>query len=668
VRKIYSFDVFDTVLIRTWSHPSDLFEELGVWLFSEKLISTSIKDWCTLRMESEKKVRRLSDKQDILLQEVYQYIQTLLNWSDHQTEQSMQKEIQLELYSLRPVPVHQKLINALHQQGEQVVYISDMYLPKDAIKEALELNNIWSNTDILYVSSEFGALKRTGKLFQICLEDLDIVPKQLFHIGDNIRSDVEKSRELGINSQLFSSTHLNRYEKWIAGNPALPSKFRSLLSGSSRLSRLQSFDYNPHLQTIWDTSANVISPVMFGFVHWCLNEAEYKGIKRLYFLARDGQILLKIAQILCRKWGYQIDCRYLYASRQAWHFPSIQSVQEEELNWIFEMPAFSLSVRSACKGVNIAPEEVCEALAKYGFLEVDWDKDLDPRERSQLRKAFCKPELSHKIADVARQYFETTVAYLRQEGIGDGIRFGIVDIGWKGSLQSSLKSLLDRSHQYSDQVVDGFYFGLLKRDSKLSQNNLSAYFHDDAVQQRSAKAKHGYRRLLEIFVAADHGSTMEYENKNGYYTPVFHQEKNVSALDWGLKTLQEAVVDFTERVTDALEPSECKDEDLLVVCEFLLDEFINRPTNSEALAFGQFQDSPYSKEDVLFELAPQITIRDVFSHLVTGSELSPHVWKAGVKARNPGTYQLYSKAKSFRRKVIVLFSKIKQLGALKLNT
>jgi predicted HAD superfamily hydrolase len=95
---------------------------------------------------------------------------------------------------------------------------------------------------------------------------------------------------------------------------------------------LQSQETSPDKQVIWDTTASAVAPMLFGFVHWCLVEAQKKGIQRLYFVARDGQILQKIAQVICHNWGYTIDCRYLYGSRQAWHLPAIQEIGEVELD------------------------------------------------------------------------------------------------------------------------------------------------------------------------------------------------------------------------------------------------------------------------------------------------------------------------------------------------
>ena len=49
-----------------------------------------------------------------------------------------------------------------------------------------------------------------------------------------------------------------------------------------------------------------------------------KGIQKLFFIARDGYILKKIADILIEKYRYPIATVYLYGSRKAWRLPSIK--------------------------------------------------------------------------------------------------------------------------------------------------------------------------------------------------------------------------------------------------------------------------------------------------------------------------------------------------------
>jgi predicted HAD superfamily hydrolase len=142
VTKIYSFDVFETCLVRVWAKPTDLFWELGEQLRQQKLIEISADSWQQMRIKAESQARDASKTGEVSVEQIYQQLARLLGWSTTQTEQAMDKEIALELASLRPVPAIQKRIQALQQANERLIYMSDMYLSEKRL--GLSLKKIMS--------------------------------------------------------------------------------------------------------------------------------------------------------------------------------------------------------------------------------------------------------------------------------------------------------------------------------------------------------------------------------------------------------------------------------------------------------------------------------------------------------------------------------------------
>lgn len=108
VTKIYSFDVFETSLVRVWAKPIDLFWELGEQLRQQKLIEISADSWQQMRIKAESAAREVSETKEVSVEQIYQQLARLLGWSTTQAQQAMDKEIALELASLRPVPAIQK--------------------------------------------------------------------------------------------------------------------------------------------------------------------------------------------------------------------------------------------------------------------------------------------------------------------------------------------------------------------------------------------------------------------------------------------------------------------------------------------------------------------------------------------------------------------------------
>lgn len=638
-KTVYSFDVFDTSLVRIWARPTHLFWELGYQLQKENLIQMSPESWSELRTRSETNLRKTGPFDEVTLDEIYEHLAPSLTWSTDEVEKAKQKEIELELSSLRPVPAIQKKIQSLHQANERIIFMSDMYLSEEVIRNFLKENYVWAPGSTLYVSSETRINKVSGKMFRYCLAQDALKPSSLTHVGDNMNSDVKIPKRLGVKVEPFTQTHLNRYEQLIADDPQISLRFRSLLAGMSRLTRLQSQQTNPDKQTIWDTTASVIGPILFSFVYWCLLEAKKREIKRLYFVARDGQILHKIAQVICRNWGYDIDCRYLYGSRQAWHAPSIMELGETEYSWIFDSTTF-LSVHSVCERVNLTPEQIENVLIQFGFPQSKWYLNLNREERNQLKQAFHDSQVIELILSTAADYREKAIGYFRQEKLGKDLPFAIVDIGWVGRAQRSFSLLLKSAGLYPESGVYGFYFALEKERKALPTDNLLA-FYDVSKPDRQHISKH--KHLFELFVTADHGGTMRYDQSDNQYVPILRYQKNEKSIDWGLDVLQDAAVEFASQLTTNVSESNCAIDQLLRATDLLIESFVYHPSAIEAKVFGSFLIADDQGENLLYELAPAYSLVNYFKLLIFGKQPFKGVWFPASLARSHPFFRILLK-------------------------
>jgi predicted HAD superfamily hydrolase len=631
--KSYSFDIFDTCLVRIWAKPSDLFWELGCQLSQENLIEISPPEWQSLRIKAELLARESLSHGEVTIEEIYKEFETLLGWSSSERKYAAQKELDLEISSLRVIPPVLKRISALRAEEKRILYISDMYLPEDDIRSMLRDKGVSHPEDAVYVSSRWKLSKSTGRLFQHCLDQELIAPSDLIHLGDNHHSDVAVAKRLGISSELFDESHLNRYENILAASNDLPIKFRSLLAGISRLTRLHAPSLSPAEKIIWDTSVNAVAPALFGFVYWCLTEAQKKGIQRLYFVARDGQILQQIAKVICENWGFHIDCRYLYGSRQSWHFPAILQIGEMELDWIFD-PTNFLSVSTVCSRVNLEPTQISDSLILFGFEEENWNLNLTSSERTTLREVFKQKPVVDLIIRISEDYRNKAIGYFRQEGITDPVKFAIVDIGWHGRLQCSFSKLLSSAGIYPHEGLTGFYFALSKRIQVSSTDKLYAYFSDpDYISSRDNLCQ--FRALFELFMTADHGGTMKFEYSSGKYFPVLRFQENTKAINWGLLIQQKSICEFTQQITKNLNSEEFSNHSyLLAASEILLREFISQPSFLEAETYGKFLFAEDQAETKMYELAPKYELKDCLRLLTSGLHPHHNVWFSASKVRS----------------------------------
>jgi hypothetical protein len=242
--------------------------------------------------------------------------------------------------------------------------------------------------------------------------------------------------------------------------------------------------------------------------------------------------------------------------------PAVEEIGEIELDWMLARTNF-LSIRSICKRVNISPDQIQDVLDDYGYSVAKLDVNIYEKEQDLLRDLFTHKQITELIISTATSYREKVIGYFYQEGLGDGVPFGFVDIGWVGRIQRSFSRLLNIAGLYPESGINGFYFALEQRVKPFKNDNLLAYFYDiEKPCDRNLIFK--YRHLFELFVSADHGSTISYEKYESNYTPILRSPKNEKAIKWGLYTLQEAAVEFAEQLTVNLNKQ-----------DFFTDEFIN---------------------------------------------------------------------------------------------
>ncbi len=194
-----SFDIFDTLLLRPFWEPSDLFFFTG-FIAKEMNLVKSEYDFLKIRKNAEINLRyRMRDiYQDISLNEIYDYINKN-NIRTCDVDKLKQNEKDMELYFCYRRNSGYELYKEALKCNKKVILISDMYLDKSDIDNIL-INNGYQQIYRTYISSEIRLGKYTGDLFKYVKKDLSINEKNILHIGDNYKADVIKAKENGFNS------------------------------------------------------------------------------------------------------------------------------------------------------------------------------------------------------------------------------------------------------------------------------------------------------------------------------------------------------------------------------------------------------------------------------------------------------------------------------------
>lgn len=519
----------------------------------------------------------------------------------------MELESDTECECIRGVPSIIRRIQELRAKGIKIIYLSDMYLPTVIIQRILEKVGVFDENDHIYVSSEHGLTKSTGNLYLRMLADEQCSPHHILHIGDNYKNDYFVARKVAnIPACHFQDGNLNRFEKILrkpAGCMDLNLSWQ-LIAGSSRVARLQSHNQSDsHKKSLHEVGSNIAGPILWGFVRWVLEQASLQNIRRLYFIARDGQILYSIAEHLCAANNNDIELRYLYGSRQAWHLPAVSTITDRELHWITVKDPY-LSLRLIASRLCLDPQIMSSHLGDAGFPKVNIDQELSAAEIKQLKKAIMAgPALQALILAEAERRRMDVIGYLQQEGLMEDIRWALVDSGWNGRLQNSLGSILRLAGKSDD--ISGFYIGLFTPHHP--PGSKKAYLFSADFSSRFMRLDPPVIHTLELMMSADHGITLSYEPVgNGYWKPLL-KESTHHRLD-GLNALREGIMSFLEHLDLS---SIWLDHDLFRNKAMrLLKEFYLNPSLEIATAFGQLPFSTDQTETKFLPFARPLSLKE----------------------------------------------------------
>lgn len=523
-KKAYSFDVFDTCVSRHLAYPRDLFYVLGMELSPPGLSPHErhafAERFRRLRIQAEKRAYRSAwPREGATLSEIYQHFKapkglTLLN------THVLEAEVELERRNIYAVPEILGELERLRSQGKRLIFVSDMYLPASVLSPLLMDLSVVRNDENLYVSCDAGLSKHSGRLYTHVLKTENLEPGEVLHVGDNAWADVRVPETLGIDARHFRRAILTRHECRIAGRKVSTSIQSSTVAAFSRQSRLATSERDGEAapSLLDDAIHTYIAPLLISYISWVLEKARESGIRRLYFVARDGEVMHKIATHL--QGGHQdIELRYLYGSRRAWLTPSIIR-SSSAWKRLTATPGQSNMRPDMLARIGLSPEQQSQIQATLGVAEDKWRQPLDSHEAyafigDMLRDESCA-DLIFKTADEARA---VALQYFEQEGLMENVPWALVDAGWSLNCQAALKRILS--------TVKGPGFSPTGYYLALSRDHLGVDEAGAAWSYIQAPGSLFSRRRVIIehcFTPSTHATTKSYEIREGRVTPKFGAE------------------------------------------------------------------------------------------------------------------------------------------------
>ena len=356
----------------------------------------------------------------------------------------------------------------------------------------------------------------------------------------------------------------------------------------------------------------VFAPVLVSFVEWVLAEAQNRGIKRLYFLARDGYQMHIAAQDICKKRNIDIDCRYLYGSRYAWRMPQFAFMGEACLDMICR-GGIDVTFEKVMKRGGLTEEESLEVAEELGFLD-RYKEILSYNAVMQLKNPLKESrKFLGYVYEHSKKAYKTTISYLEQEGLFENIRYALVDSGWTGSLQQTLTQLL----QYAGckKQLEGFYFGLYELPVGVEKETYHTYYFGPGY---GIKQKVYFSNCLyEAVYSAPHGMTMKYEadmekkmEGDNKYRPFFYSKYNLNQMYMEQETI------WLKSFLQYYKGNKSRSKKNNRLCYQLLKKVMGQPTKEEAETYGNLLFSDDVTEEQIQCVAAFLNKAEIKNHYV----------------------------------------------------
>lgn len=299
-----SFDLFDTLMFRTFRVPEDVFDAVE-YAFNTKN-DLKLHGFRKKRYRAERRARKVCGFREITIDDIYNQ----LKYSMETAEQLKEFEKRIEIDNCVP---NQVMIDFLHLQqsaGKNVIITTDMYLDKATIEKILD--KIGVEHYRLFLSSDIGVTKVSGYLFPYILKTLGIAKDQIVHIGDNPVSDIQRAAEVGICAyeRIVEKCNSVSYHPKRVNHSIVHQHIKELAERKCK-------EDSPEFRIGY----SVLGPVILEFCNWVHEQQQRLQCDSILFVAREGYLLEKVYKMLYPEERNSVD--YIQLNKNLLRLPML---------------------------------------------------------------------------------------------------------------------------------------------------------------------------------------------------------------------------------------------------------------------------------------------------------------------------------------------------------
>lgn len=545
---IVSFDLFDTLVERDLWVPGDVVKIVSQ--VAEARYGLPASDVMRARRDAKKH----STKNETPLSERYEIVSRLLGVSPEIGDNLHRIELDVERAVLRPKVAGKLLLDYARSTGKRTIIVSDTYFDRKFIEDLLLDFDL--TVDAVFLSSEHDETKEKGGLYEVVAAHESA---NILHIGDNIVADHKNATQKGIDSAWLISGH-EQLRRCAPTFVQIDTKYAGVRNGVVQ----RALTNYPAVTTASGYTRgqahllghNVVGDLMLSFAAWIVDKAEKDGVRTLYFLARDGEVVKKaVDSLLAATEKTSISTKFLLASRRCLRVIALEEasdVRRESEAVIAEIGA-DRSRATLEKYLSVRFGLGTETLQAMGVEALNETLASLPQTEGleRLSHFLNSPEFIDAVLSNAQQERSLYLEYLDQEGLTNtSSPIGLVDIGHNGSLQASLAAIrkLMQTRGYYFVTYDGV-------DSNLARLNgdhtALGYFKDRISPADRSEAYVRYALLVEALFLNDHGTFVRMNKTDGVLAPEFLAGETERRLRFN-RDIHAGVVEYCQAVLSTI--------------------------------------------------------------------------------------------------------------------
>lgn len=554
--QLVSFDIFDTLVVRSFFEPTDLFDVVDKY-FRNLTQNKTATEFKKIRVDSELLARKLKKKevsssQEITLDAIYQTMQKRYHLDDELTKKLKDFELEQELRFCKQRETAYELYALALYLEKRVICTSDMYLGESFLDKLIK-NCGYDHVSKIYVSSTYDKTKALGDLYKIVSTEEKVDFKQILHIGDNYISDIQNAKNYGIKAfQLYKPIEVFLDKNKTGCLSAILSEHLPfwmdnanglLFNGVRVMSAIVANKYfdNP-FKTFNDRSDFNADPFligyyalgsyMFGLTKWMLDDMQGKGYEKVVFMARDGYLPMECYKLMKTYYQEQPKEQYFYVSRKA----LIPTIVQNKMDFYKLTEAFNVEkvtpldfasyihhlidydevkFKSICEANKLNPKVHLKTIEEYNALV-----DL-------VIENFYNQEKHEHNMEILSSYFKEIF----------GNRSATFDVGYSARPSYFISNLLGTP-------VDTYFCNITSnqalRHAAMGNFKLNIFFDG-----RPCATGHAYELLLSKMAP----SCIAYDIVNDKVVPKFEEYSIHPISEFTVRTMQEAAISFVKEIS-----------------------------------------------------------------------------------------------------------------------